>query len=486
MNIIALFELISLDKSKITTFTRQDFTVIKKQLLAEKENNSAIEDIHISNLLEALKKHSDSFDVILNNRVLFNFFAKKDYSRNQFSNQFDTIDKEKVKSFVQEFFGEELSLFFNQNLEINAFDKIGNLAEAQDYFPATLNFTLKQISLDKLDDTIAVLKPPYGNFSKIQFIKDPYFFVFLNQIKDQEIEDKIEKLLQLITAIYKQDTTSELANKTFLAMSSYKALDNDFTQILKRNKDIGESNFEAYKPKKKNRLWIYIFIGVFVFIRIVFFLNTYSFNKYSNDDDQNYNNETPYKPEPRKIDRYYTNMRFAIDSFRVFLTEYKPSEIKQLTPNKSLKTGENPFETFYENPPTGDSNHYITVTNNTNYDMVLLENTVLYDTIKVPRSAHYIKAGDNLEINFKSDYTKTIFNVYIGKKWATFQTNSKHLFIRNHSIVEYRFSELVPTAKEILRTDYGFLNDAIISYSKGELSIDSPGARVNSLYRDKK
>jgi hypothetical protein len=117
--------------------------------------------------------------------------------------------------------------------------------------------------------------------------------------------------------------------------------------------------------------------------------------------------------------------------------------------------------------------------------MVLLENTVLYDTIKVPRSAHYIKAGDNLEINFKSDYTKTIFNVYIGKKWATFQTNSKHLFIRNHSIVEYRFSELVPAAREILRTDYGFLNDAIISYSKGELSIDSPGATVNSLYRNK-
>jgi hypothetical protein len=200
-----------------------------------------------------------------------------------------------------------------------------------------------------------------------------------------------------------------------------------------------------------------------------------------------YDDETEYKPEPPKIDRYYTNMKYAIDSFQVFLTSYKETEIKQLKQNSTLKTGDNPFETFYQNPPSGDSNHYITVTNNTIYDMVLLENAVLFDSIKMPKSAHFIKAGDNLEINFTSSYTETIFNLYAGKKWGTFQTEAnKNLFIRNHSVVEYRFSELIPAAKEILETDYCFLNDAVITFTNGNLNIESQGASINPLDKSKK
>ena len=215
------------------------------------------------------------------------------------------------------------------------------------------------------------------------------------------------------------------------------------------------------------------------------FFSTNNFNNFDSNDEVVYEDEIEYTPEPRKLDRYYTNMKFNIDSFMVFLAEYKASDIKQMTQDVSLKTGENPFETFYENPPTGDSNHFITVTNKTKYDMVLLENTVMYDSIKMPRSAHYVKAGEHLEINFNSDYNQTIFNIYLGKKWATFQTKSNHLFIRNHSIVEYRFSELVPAAKEILHTDYGFLNDAVISYSNDGLDIESPGATINPLNKNR-
>lgn len=110
--------------------------------------------------------------------------------------------------------------------------------------------------------------------------------------------------------------------------------------------------------------------------------------------------------------------------------------------------------------------------------MVVLENAVMYDSIKIPRSAHFIKSGDNLEINFNSGYTETIFNMYIGKKWSTFQTD-KNRFIRNGSVVEYRFSNLVPDAHEILNTDYRFINDAVITYSNGNLTVDSNGAVVN-------
>ena len=119
--------------------------------------------------------------------------------------------------------------------------------------------------------------------------------------------------------------------------------------------------------------------------------------------------------------------------------------------------------------------------------MVLLENAIVYDSIKIPRSAHFIKAGDKLDINFKGDYTETIFNMYLGKKWGTFQTETnKNLFIRKKSIVEYRFSELVPQARKILDNDYSFINDAVISYSKGDIDVDSAGALLNPLEKYKK
>ena len=487
MNITALFDSISLDKARIGNFLKGDISQIKKQLLAQKEINSEITDSDIAALLKALKSNPASFEVVLNNRILFNFFAKKDYPRKYFRTELDFVEIRKVKSFVDVFLANELKVFFTQNLEANKFSAISHLAEAQHYFPDSLNDSLKNYSLSKLNDAITILKPTYGNISKVLYIKDSHFFTFLNHIKDDEIEQKIMDLSLVITEFCKQDQNSELANKTFLAMNEYHAFDDDFAQKIAKNKDIADTKFEAYIPKKRNLTWVYVTVGFFVFIRIVFFVNTINFNKYTNDN-VTYDEEIDYKTksEAKKIDRYYTNMKFTIDSFRIFLADYKKLEIKQITQDISLKTGENPFQTFYQNEPAGESNNFIKVKNNTGYDMVLLENTVLYDSIKMPQSAHYIKTGDILEINFKHFETKTVFNLYLGKKWATFQTNSKHLFIRNHSIVEYRFSELIPAAMDILKTDYSFQNDATISYSKSGLNIDSKNTKINPLSETQK
>jgi hypothetical protein len=483
MNIIALLESISLDKSRIGSFSREEYTQIKKELVAQKELNPEIEDSDITQLLKALKTHPDSFLAVLNNRILFNFFARKDYARKNFSNDFASIETEKVKAFVQLFFGEELNSIFKLNLDSNKFNEISHLAQANNYFPDNLNFALRQHSLDKLDEAIEALRPPYGNLFKVLYVRDNHFFTFLSQISDWEVERKVKELFDVVMNIYKHDHNSELANKTFLAMNNYTASDEEFSKKIKKNKDIADTKFEAYLPKRRNLTWVYFVVGGFVFIRIIIFFATFNMNNDSYDD-QTYDNQdyddTEYSQEPPKIDKYYTNMKYQIDSFRTFLADYKQSEIKQFKQNVILKTGENPFETFYQNPPTADSNHYITITNKTGYDMVLLENTVLYDSIKIPQSAHFIKAGDNLEINFNSSYTETIFNMYIGKKWGTFQTN-KNLFIRRQSIVEYRFSQLVPSAKEILSTDYNFINDAVITYSNGNLNVDSNGVKVNHL-----
>jgi hypothetical protein len=53
-------------------------------------------------------------------------------------------------------------------------------------------------------------------------------------------------------------------------------------------------------------------------------------------------------------------------------------------------------------------------------------------------------------------------------------------------VVEYRFSELIPAAKEILSLDYNFINDAEIAFTNGTINIESQGARINPLDKFKK
>jgi hypothetical protein len=483
MNIIALLESIPLDKSRIGSFTREEYAQVKKDLVAQQEINPEIQDIDIAQLLKALKTYAEAFQAVLNNRILFNFFAKKDHPRKYFSNDFSSVETEKVKAFVQLFFAEELTSFFTKNLAANKFEEISLLAEASEYFPDKLNFALRQHSLDNLEEAIAALKPPYGNLFKVLYIKDRHFFTFLSYIKDWEIERKVKELYEIAMNIYNHDYNSELANRTFVAMHNYTAFDQDFSKKIGDSKETADTKHDAYIPKRRNLTWVYFVVGGFILIRVIIFFVGFNFNNHRDDsyDDSTYD-ESVYQDEPRKIDRYYTDMKFSIDSFQTFLTNYKQSEIKQLKQDIKLKTGDNPFETFYQAEPTPDSNHYITVTNKTAYDMVILENAVMYDSIKMPRSAHFIKAGDNLEINFNSSYTGTIFNIYVGKKWSTFQTlTNKGLFVRRQSIVEYRFSNLIPDAKEILATDYNFLNDVTLTYADGSLNVDSEGATINPL-----
>ncbi|MGC4040986.1 MAG: hypothetical protein QM710_09455 [Flavobacterium sp.] len=351
MNIIALLEQISLDKSKIGILSREDFAQIKQQLTELRELNPEVGELETEQLLKALKSHPDTFQAVLNNRILFNFFTKKDLARKHFTNEHAAVENEKVRSFVQAFFGEELNLFFNQNLDANTFAEISSLAEAHNYLPDHLNFSLRQHSLDKLDDAIVALKPPYGNLSKVLYIRDGYFFAFLNQIKNEEIELKVTELFDTVSNFLRQDPNSELANKTFLAMNNYNALDPEFSKKIKSRKEFADTKFDAHIRKRKNLTWLYVLVGVVVFARIVFFISMKS-KQYDYDtyEDQDYNTQEVYNEQPRQIDKYYTNMKQQIDSFQVFLTNFKNSEVKQLKQDIALKTGDNPFENFLSKP----------------------------------------------------------------------------------------------------------------------------------------
>jgi len=163
-----------------------------------------------------------------------------------------------------------------------------------------------------------------------------------------------------------------------------------------------------------------------------------------------------------------------IDTFKVFLTDYDKTEKNNLTYNDSIKTGQNPFTNVYKNQFVSTSYNYMMFTNKTNYDIVLMENTVAYDTINVAKQAYFIKSKQFFKLDLTSDYKRS-FNFYVGKKLASFHNTKEKLYIHGNSIVEPRFTVLANGAKELLKEDYTFKGDVVIVEKNGKIVIESEG-----------
>jgi len=358
--------------------------------------------------------------------------------------------------------------FFTHNLKSNNFKIISKLIQARSFFSEMFLMQLREELKKKLEQAKIILAPPYGDFSKILYLKEGDFYIFLNQINSPDIEEELKDILKLLIAIYKQDSSSEMSGKSFIAMNNFVAVDQELAALINSNKFSSAVKTGPFLSKKVTYNLLYSVVIVFVVFRLANFVNELKFLHKVNTE---YEMPTEQQAAPRKIDRYYTDMKFKIDSFFVFLADYNKNEIKQLTPIHGLKTGENPFETFYQSMPQGESNSFIRVSNNTNVDMILLENATVYDSIKLPKAAYYIKAGATFEVTKRETDAASVFNFYLGKKLASFQTNSHHVFIRNQSIIEYRFSELLPSTMTILKKDYKLHNDTTISLDKGVLKL---------------
>ena len=471
MNIIEIAVLLSVEPIQMDSFTKVDFTEMESRLEMEKQNHTDLTDESISKFFTALKNQPKPFRAVMNNRALFNFFAQKNYSKKQFQSETEDQDAAAIKVFIQAYLSDSLNPFVFDKIAANDFQEIALLVEAHEFLPDAFSERILFYAKEKLDLANKTLKPPFGDFSKILFIKDANFYIFLNGLKNEDLEEKVKVFFNTVMNMFMADKTSELAKRIFTAMKNYEALDEQLSKNIGMLKESAEISYKPFAVNRRKYYWIYAVVGLFILIRVSFFISDISEMNNQYDDSENYDDyET--QSEPRKLDRYYTDMKFRIDSFRIFLAEYNQDQIKRLTKISDIQTGENPFETFYENQPTGESGYNIRIQNSSDYDMLLLENAVLYDTIKIPRTAHFIKAGDFVYVNFNSEEAKAIFNVYLGKKLATFQTESNHLFVRNGSIVEYRFSELAPSAKAILAEDHIFETDVKLNYKNGGLIED--------------
>ncbi len=469
MNIIELFEALNIDRTKVSSFTSEEIIRIEKQVNIEKKLNPNIETKVCSDLIEALRAFPEEFLFLLDNRILFNFFAKKNYSRNSFPLVNIPISNDRVSLFISQFLEEELTLFFDKSLMENKFEEMDFLLEMKAYFPEELIYNVHKKALGKIEFAVTLLRVNPREIGQIPYVQTKSFYKFLKQLRTIELDDKLKLLLNELVKLYNINKKSEFATISMIEMSNYEAYDDSFSTTIQHNKRVVESNRGLFSSKGSSGIpWSVVAGLVFVLVRIIVAVGNSGSNSSSNSY---YDYNQIQNQQSGLLDTYYTDMKYRIDSFHVFLTDFNPKEIKQLKVIDTIKTGQNPFQTFYKRLPQGESSNTKKIKNSTKYDIVVLENAIVYDSIKTPIAAYFVKSGETLEVAGIQTYT--VFNFYLGKKLASFQTASNHLFIRNNSIVEYRFSELSPNTKKIIKNDYRIGSDVVIKMNAGQLQINS-------------
>ena len=477
MNIIQLFEILQLDRDKTLQFTTEEIIRVEKQVNVEKRINPEIDVNVASNLIDALKNYPNEFHFISSNRSLYNFFAKVNLPRDKFPRISVEISSELVRHFISLFLMEDLNLFFDQSMSQNKFEEMEFLLVNKIYFPEDVLFNLSKKALRKVDFALTNLSVPSSDLSKVLYVKQQSFYEFLSHLNSIEMDEKLKLLLNQVVDMYNINKKSEFAGTAMVSMYFYKAFDEDFARTLKSNRDVVYANKSSSGTTNKSSFsWKTFGIIFIILIRILFFASRCNNNHSNNSYDYNTGSSsgTPTVIEDNaKLDPYYTEMAQKIDSFKRFLTDYNKKEIHYLKFKDTLTTGEIPYENVYKDPPVVDGlENSITFINKTNYDVILLENSLAFDTIKMPRRTYFIRAGSSFKFKNASNEIKRVFNFYAGNKLASFVTNSNHVFVKRNSMMEPRFTELAPNCKEILAVDYVFYNGNVtISEKNNNINI---------------
>lgn len=459
MNIIELFENLNINKDKTLHFTTDEIIRIEKQINVEKKLNADVDVNVAANLVEALRNYPEEFQFIANDRNLYNFFSKKSYYRDHFPKQNIEIDNERVKLFVGRFLEEDLSLFFDKKLTENRFEEMHDLLRHKAYFPEDILYKIGKKGEGKIDFALANLHSENINYSTIQYIKEPYFYCFLSHFSTLELDEKVKSLLNVAVDIYNVNKTSDFAGTAMVSMADYTAFDDDLAETLAGNKKVvlgnrSGSNDTSSSSSSSGFSWRTFFIVIFILVKVALIGSKCSNSSSSSNDNQNYYDDVNFN----QIDSYFTESNAKIDTFRTFLTNYDKKKVGEIKYADTMKTGQNPFENMYKERQVVSEKSDVIFSNTTNYDVIVLENELVYDTIKVPSNAYYIKSKQAFNINAG---TNKVFNFYVGKKLGSYHQENEKLYVRNHSIVEPRFTELFKNAKDILNMDYQFDNEDV-------------------------
>jgi hypothetical protein len=241
MNSIELFENAGIYKESATEFTFDDTVKVQKQFEIERSQNSNIDPNLASNLILAMNEHPKELLFISNNRILYNFFAKKNHSRNRFSSDVvPSVSVDAIKSFINKFLSKDLDAFFDEKMLKNKFDDVEDFLSVKDYLPQNSLDNLKQKLSDKFDTVLDFLEknPTTTDTLSFNFIKHRSFYDLLSHFRSPENDEKIQKLLNLMSSMLVSfGIKTEFLNPMMIAMGNYKAVDYNLENLLKSNKD---------------------------------------------------------------------------------------------------------------------------------------------------------------------------------------------------------------------------------------------------------
>lgn len=482
MNIIRLYESLALDAAPLRTISENDLIRIEKQINIAKRLDASIDANVAAHLIEALRRYPEAFYILTQQSALYNLWAGTSYPDAHFTAVEPPTDFEAIHALIQAYLLDDLALAIEQKMAENKFEDLLKLMDYHAFFPEELQQRILRKCTQKIDFAVSQFHNSRTDTARIAYIKTSSFYRFLNFFTTPELDDKIRTLLNIVVDAY-NDKTHSSADTVMVAMAVYKPFDEELEETLRNNRDVVFGNPNTTSRSTSGFNWRVFFVIVFILFKVAVISN-----RCDNDS-----NTTPVEFEGLKIDssqvkidRYYTQMRFKIDSFQVFLTQFDPSKITQVKPKDRLVTGSNPFTTFYNDPPANaEMKTFQIIRNKSDYEVIVLEHIVVYDSIKMPTKAHYIKPFSTLQLN-TSDQAKRILNFYAGRKLASFQDPTKHYFIGNHSEVEYRFSVLAPNAKALLQEDCLYTGTIELLAERGVLRVtEKEGNSVAQSLQDK-
>lgn len=243
MNIIELFEELKIDKNNILLFSSEDIIRIEKQINVEKRINQDIDVNVANNLIFALKEYRQELYFIVSNRILYNLFSKKNYSRHNFPAPQREYDSEKIQYFINQFLNDDLVLFFDQHLSQNKFDFINDIFDFKDCFPEDALFQLNKKLNGKVDAILVNLSQNNSaNMPAISYVEYRSFYVLLSYFSSIEMDNKIRSLVNIVSERYNANKQSDFYMTCISSMQGYVAYDPALTAILVGNREAVYSN----------------------------------------------------------------------------------------------------------------------------------------------------------------------------------------------------------------------------------------------------
>ena len=277
MNIIELFENAGIYRENLSGFSIEDSEKVKKQFEIERSQTPNLDPNVADNLISAINQFPKELLFISNNRILYNFFSRKNYSRNRFITDYSvSVNEENIKSFIDRFLSKDLDAFFDQSIAQNKFDIIDDLLNVKEYLPQNSLDSLDQKLSAKLDFIVNKFdeNPSLSSGTEtIEFIKYRSFYSLLSHFRSAENDKKIRTIYSKMSgSIVSAGVRNEFLNPMVSSMVNYKPIDYELSNSIRSHKDrIDAENDREYSSSSSSggmSTWSIIAI-VIVVIRLI-------------------------------------------------------------------------------------------------------------------------------------------------------------------------------------------------------------------------